>query len=205
MTLLADPGAITRAAARPDRTERLVLVRTSLTDPLRIDELRCGAGRIGICLCPGKRASSLTGPRWERDLPADLDAIGRWRADAVLTLIEDPEFHALQVPQLGAQVRARGIAWHHLPIADFQAPDARFETAWAERGPALLAQLRAGGRLVLHCRGGLGRAGTVAARMLVELDVPTDEAIAQVRRARPGAIETRAQVRYIQALVGRPI
>jgi protein-tyrosine phosphatase len=181
-------------------TRRTEHVRTSLTDPLRIDEVGGGVGRIGICLCPGKRGSSLTGLHWERDLAADLDAIRHWRADAVLTLIEDHEFQALQVPQLGSQVQARGIAWHHLPIVDFHAPDARFEAAWAQRGPALLAQLRAGGRLLVHCRGGLGRAGTVAARMLVELDMPTDEAIAQVRRARPGAIETQEQVRYIQAL-----
>jgi hypothetical protein len=194
----ADRALLTEPADRAHR------VRTSLSDPLRIDELRWGAGRIGICLCPGKQAASLTGLGWERDLAADLDAISHWRADAVITLIEAQEFHVLRVPQLGAAVRARGIAWHHLPIADFRAPDARFETAWAQRGPALLAQLQAGGRLLVHCRGGLGRAGTVAARMLVELDVPADLAMARVRRARPGAIETPEQVRYIQALARQP-
>jgi protein-tyrosine phosphatase len=194
----ADRALLTEPADRAHR------VRTSLSDPLRIDELRWGAGRIGICLCPGKQAASLTGLSWQRDLAADLDAISRWRADAVITLIEAHEFQTLRVPQLGAWVRARGIAWHHLPIVDFQPPDARFEAAWAQRGPALLAQLRAGGRLVVHCRGGLGRAGTVAARMLVELDVPADIAMAQVRRARPGAIETPEQVRYIRALAPQP-
>ena len=178
--------------------------RTSASDPLRIDPVAAGphGGQIGLCLCPGKRASSLSGRRWERDLAADLAVIARWPADAVLTLIEDPEFEALGVPQLGREVRALGIAWHHLPIVDFQPPDARFEARWADRGPALLALLRAGGRVIVHCRGGLGRSGTVAARMLVELDVPAPEAIARVRAVRPGAIETPEQLRYIAALAG---
>jgi ADP-ribosyl-[dinitrogen reductase] hydrolase len=176
--------------------------RTSRTDPLRIDELVpvAGAGRIGICLCPGKQAPSLTGPAWARDLASDLDTIERWRADHVLTLLEDHEFDELAVPQLGLRIRARGIRWQHLPIADYCPPDARFEAAWMQRGPDLLAQLRGGARVLVHCRGGLGRAGTVAARMLVELGAAPADAIAQVRSVRPGSIETRAQVGYILAL-----
>lgn len=54
--------------------------------------------------------------------------------------------------------------------------------------------------MVVHCRGGLGRAGTVGARLLVELGVTPAEAIQRVRQARPGAIETRQQERYVLGL-----
>jgi protein-tyrosine phosphatase len=180
--------------------------RTSLSHPLRIDELPAGPGdgRIGICLCPGKRASSQTGPRWERDLQLDLETLRRWRADAVLTLIEDHEFAALGVPELGAGVRSRGIEWHHLPVVDLRAPDSRLEAGWLASGPRLLALLRQGGRVVVHCRGGLGRAGTAAARLLVELGVPPRDAIERVRAARPGALESDAQVNYVLDLLRRP-
>jgi protein-tyrosine phosphatase len=60
--------------------------------------------------------------------------------------------------------------------------------------------LRWGSRVLVHCRGGLGRAGTVSARLLVELGVPPVEAIRQVRRVRVGAIETAAQERYVLGL-----
>ncbi|MEY8875900.1 MAG: cyclin-dependent kinase inhibitor 3 family protein [Leptothrix sp. (in: b-proteobacteria)] len=177
-------------------------VRTSLTHPLRIDEVAVGAagGRIGICLCPGKQGESLLGARWARDLDADLAVIRRWQADAVVTLIEDHEFDMLGVAALGPQVRASGIAWHHMPIVDVQPPDCRFETRWQRNGPKLLECLRDGGRVVVHCRGGLGRAGTVAARMLIELDTPACDAITQVRKARPGAIETAEQLAYVLRL-----
>jgi len=52
----------------------------------------------------------------------------------------------------------------------------------------------------VHCRGGLGRSGMIAARMLVELGTPADEAIARVRSARPGAVETSEQVAYVRAV-----
>lgn len=174
-------------------------VRTSASHPLRIDEVPAGqaGGLIGITFCPGKCGSSLGGSRWERDLGADLDVIALWRSAAVVTLIEDHEFDMLGVTQLGRLVQGRGIAWHHMPIVDVQPPDARFEAAWLTSGPDLLAILRGGARVLVHCRGGLGRAGTVAARLLVELGVAPFQAIERVRQARPGAIETAQQRDYV--------
>jgi protein-tyrosine phosphatase len=57
------------------------------------------------------------------------------------------------------------------------------------------------GKVLAHCKGGLGRAGMVAARLLVERGVSPDEAIASVRRVRPGAIETGLQERYLRAIL----
>ena len=177
-------------------------IRTSLSHPLQIDELRVEGvtGLIGITFCPGKLGESNGGYRWERDLGTDLNVIGEWRADAVVTLIEDHEFQMLGVPQLGEQVLARGIAWHHLPIKDVAPPDIRFEEGWVVSGPQLRGILRRGGKVLVHCRGGLGRAGTVAARLLVEFGVPPIDAVALVRRARVGAIETPQQMQYVLKL-----
>ena len=180
-----------------------VSVRTSLSHPLRIDEVviataaAAAAGRIGLCICPGKRGDSVMGGPWQRDLERDLEVVRRWMPHAVLTLIEAHEFQLLGDCNLGSRLRALGIEWHHLPIVDRQAPDARFEAAWAVCGPRVQSCLRSGGRILVHCRGGLGRAGTVAARLLVELDMPAADAVAQVRRARPGAIETDEQWQHV--------
>ena len=175
------------------------LFRTSLTDPLRIDEVKAGdaGGRIGLTFCPGKSGDSLAGSDWKRDLELDLDVVAQWRADAVVTLIEVHEFKLLGVIGLGDQICARGIEWHHLPIKDSAPPDARFEQGWQTSGPRLRGLLLQGGRVLVHCRGGLGRAGTVSARLLVELGVQASEAVTRVRSARPGAIETPEQLSYV--------
>jgi protein-tyrosine phosphatase len=187
-----------------DVTIHDISIRTSLSHPLRIDELNIDgvAGLIGITFCPGKRGESYGGYRWERDLGIDLNVIAEWHAAAVVTLIEDHEFEMLGVTQLGEQVLARGIEWHHLPIKDVAPPDMRFEEGWGVSGPQLFGILRRGGKVLVHCRGGLGRAGTVAARLLVELGVPPIDAVASVRRSRTGAIETPQQRQYVLNLPG---
>lgn len=173
--------------------------KTSLTHPLRIDTVSagCAGGLIGITFCPGKYGDSFTGAHWRRDLSVDLDVIQKWGANAVVTLIEEHEFVLLEVEELGVQIKARGMELHHLPITDVQPPDQRFEDGWSSVSKQLTDLLRSGGRILVHCRGGLGRAGTVAALLLVELGVPRSDAVNQVREARPGAIETRAQENYV--------
>lgn len=177
-------------------------IRTSLSHPLRIDVLAASPaqGEIGLTFCPGKKGPSNSDFDWDRDLDLDMDEVAAWKPKAVVTLIEDFEFTMLGVPTLGSAIQRRGIEWHHLPIVDVEPPDSRFETQWATIGPRLLQLLRSGGRVLVHCRGGLGRAGTVSARMLVEIGVPPAEAIRRVRQARPGAIETHAQERYALGL-----
>jgi protein-tyrosine phosphatase len=52
---------------------------------------------------------------------------------------------------------------------------------------------------VIHCRGGLGRSGTVAAACLVALGHGPAEAIERVRAARPGAVESRSQEEWVRS------
>ncbi len=174
--------------------------RTSQTHPLQIAEVRASPshGRIGITFCPGKHDKAAITGAWARDLSADLDAIGAWGARLVLTLNEPAELAALKVPHLGEEVRRRGLDWRHLPIADYSIPTDAFEKQWETHGRDIRALLRSGGDVLVHCKGGLGRAGMIAARLLVELGMTPQEAIREVRRARRGAIETPGQVAVVR-------
>ncbi|RAP42353.1 hypothetical protein BYZ73_06255 [Rhodovulum viride] len=174
--------------------------RTSRTHPLQIAEVSVGPGhgRIGITFCPGKHDPVASTGAWARDLDADLDTIAGWGARLVLSLVEEAELVALKVPGLGAGVRARGMVWRHLPIRDYSVPDDFFERQWTTTGPEIRTILRQDGDVLVHCKGGLGRAGMIAARLLAELGVAPPEAIRAVRRARPGAIETPAQLALVR-------
>ena len=185
----------TEEPAPPKRKSRAGRQRTSVTNPLEIAEIRPapGYGLIGITLCPGKvQPDALSGP-WARDLDADLDVIARWNAAIVLTLITKEEMKTLQVTNLKAGVIARRMAWRHLPIIDGATPDEDFEWLWGEHSETVRSRLRAGANVLVHCKGGQGRAGTVAARLLIELGWEPDAAIAAVRRVRDGAIEKRQE------------
>lgn len=157
-----------------------------------IPELACA--QIAITPCPGKR---------ERDLGLDLDQLNSWGAEAVVTLVQDEELEMLVVADMKTAVETRNMKWFHCPIPDFSAPGMFFEGCWVQRGDGKQIReiLKAGGKVVVHCRGGIGRAGTIASRLLIELGVATPkQALSRVRDARPGAVETWDQENHVMAV-----
>jgi ADP-ribosyl-[dinitrogen reductase] hydrolase len=182
----------------------MVIAKTSSSHPLRVDNLtiRGVSGVIGLTFCPGKKQRGALSGDWDRDLSTDLEAIKSSGAGALVTLMEEQELARFKVPvsELREKAAEIGLEWHHLPIRDVDVPDDRFESLWQNSGPRLRSLLLQGKKVVIHCLGGLGRTGTIAARILVEFGVDPDDAIKAVREARPGAIETGRQAEYIMKL-----
>jgi protein-tyrosine phosphatase len=172
-------------------------IKTSLSHPLRIDSVIApDGGLIGMTFCPGKQTDGLYTGLWHRDLVTDCLAIQKWRCAALVTLMEAHEFALLKVDALPQVTVNYNFRWIHAPIPDMQIPDARFEEQWQTLGPELHALLSAGDNIVLHCRGGLGRTGLMAARLLIERGMPPVEAVATVRAARAHTIETFEQEEF---------
>ena len=182
------------------RDGRDMKMRTSVTHPLRIDEIRIEnlAGVIGLTFCPGKTQKNGWTGAWQRSLDLDLAAIKTWGADAVVTLMESKELDLYDVRDLPGKVQGLGMTWIHLPIQDEQAPTKQFDLAWRTEGKALVEHLISGQRILLHCKGGLGRTGTVAAKLLIEFGYSADEAVNIVRNAREDTIDTGQQESYVR-------
>jgi atypical dual specificity phosphatase len=88
-----------------------------------------------------------------------------------------------------------GLAQLYLPVADFTAPT----QGQARRGvDAIHEAIDDGGRVLVHCDGGLGRTGTLVSCYLVSTGMSADDAIARVRELRPGSVETPAQVEAVR-------
>jgi len=177
-------------------------ILTSINSPLRINSivLPGNCGQIGMTFCPGKKDQSISGIIWNRDVNIDLCMISAWGASAVVTLLEKIEMEMLGVAILPSLLQKKGIEWHHLPIRDVDIPDQLFEEVWLKTGQRLREILTCNGKILLHCRGGIGRTGTIAAKLLVEFGYEPAAAITLVRRTRPGTIETKAQEQYVLQL-----
>jgi ADP-ribosyl-[dinitrogen reductase] hydrolase len=180
--------------------EQEMSVRTSESHPLIINAVQMPGcdGVIGITFCPGKKDNKSHTGIWDRDLDTDMMKVTEWGTTSLVTLMEDHEFDQLGVRQLPFKAMENGLIWFHLPIRDVSIPDFRFYERWSGIGLRLMETLIEGGRVVIHCRGGLGRSGMVAALLLIEAGVGSREAVENVRKARPGAIETVQQEAFVR-------
>ncbi len=199
--------AVLGANAVANSTVLRIMPITSISHPLRIDSVMLDStgGAIGMTLCPGKQwPYGITG-EWSRDLDADLRLIKVFGARAVVTLMEADELESVGVPvaSLEEKFRELDLEWFHLPIRDMDIPTQDWEEQWVHAARRLHMLLRTGERIVVHCLGGLGRTGTIAARLLVEFGMGPEEAIHRVRSARPGAIQSIQQERYVRGC--RPV
>jgi ADP-ribosyl-[dinitrogen reductase] hydrolase len=175
-------------------------VLTSATHPLIISEITVPglSGSIGITFCPGKKDMNSRSGIWDRDLDTDMKTLTNWGTQNLVTLMEDHEFDLLGVRQLPYAALAQGLTWFHIPIRDVSVPDFRFHERWPDIGMRLMTTLTGGGRVVVHCRGGLGRSGVVAALLLIESGMDNGTAMNMVRKIRPGAIETIWQETFVR-------
>ena len=83
----------------------------------------------------------------------------------------------------------------HLPVEDFHPPTLEQLHLFVDSAKATID---AGGAVGVHCAAGKGRTGTFLATYLVSTGLSPDEAIAEVRRLRPGSIETAEQEEAIR-------
>jgi atypical dual specificity phosphatase len=122
--------------------------------------------------------------------PGRVEELQWLRANGIeilLTLTEQPLSKS--------NINESGIFAIHEPIPDWQAPT-------IEQLERCLGIIRMANEkrfaVAVHCAAGIGRTGTILAAYLMSKGIPLDDAISQIRKLRPGSVESTAQVALLK-------
>lgn len=141
--------------------------------------------------CPGTKGTSVQ---------AAIETLKEAGASALITLMPAAELATHQAQALGEYCQVSGVAWFHCPIEDDHAPQTDFLSAWQQAGPAVHQLLSEGKTVAIHCKGGSGRTGLLAAQILLERGVSKDLVKSKVQALRPYALTLPPHVDYFNQL-----
>lgn len=141
--------------------------------------------------CPGTKGV---------DIKTSLQQLKAAGAVAVISLTPDSEMQQLHVNDIPALCRELGLGWFHCPIEDDQAPGSLFAVNWQVAAPQVHQWLRFGDKIAIHCKGGSGRTGLLAAQILLELGLDKTEVKTRVQALRPYALTLQPHLDYFNKL-----
>jgi len=135
-----------------------------------------------------------------------LESIAKLGCTNIISLVESHEIEDIcGLDFFSDQFKKHDFTWHHLPIVDYEIPDKAFMENWGNTYPGLLNELKNGNNIFIHCKGGIGRSGTVAAMFLIESGTENSHSILAVRSKRQGAIENEKQEDFVRSFEPRRI
>ena len=197
-------------------------VLTSEDSPIRVDWLPVqgvgddaqGAhadgrepGRLGLTFAPGKQGAGIgTHGYWKRSLVLDMDRLrDEYKVDVLIPLLTPDEYKTLSIEAYAEEAAKRGILVLRYPIPDVTAPTSVEGVRCVV--DFILSCVGLGMNVVVHCRGGHGRAGTIGACALVTAKgIGAKAAIELVREARDKrCVETWGQEEFVYSYAGEKL
>lgn len=176
--------------------------RDSVTDPYRIDFLPAEATAskfaLGLGMHPGRRDRGLS-TDWARDLPTDLQRIWDAGVRTIVCMVEEHEFSTLHIPEYVREAEDSGFDVIWFPVRDVSTP---ISHRLVHKVLIEVWQRLQVGHVLVHCRGGKGRTGTLACCLLELCGMPFDAALKLVRSVRKGTVETQSQEKWCEDFEG---
>lgn len=142
-------------------------------------------GTLALSICPGRKDD-----KHYRDTQRDLIYL-RKHFNVIVSLQYPYEYNKYGMGDYPTEVRRYGFIFYNFPIIDRKAPTLEeLINITNTLGPLLQ---RPEYHILIHCYGGLGRSGTIAAALALHFGIIYNQVIDFIRSNRPRAIQTQSQ------------
>jgi hypothetical protein len=149
---------------------------------------------------PTGRLAVMPRPRGDDWLP---DEVSNWHAaglNTIVSLLESHEVKELGLAEEHALCRSAGIEFISFPVVDRGVPASAREVLRLVDN--LVAAIRRGSAVGIHCRAGIGRSGLLVACVLSRLGVPEKEVFPRISQARGVRCpDTEAQTKWFASFL----
>jgi len=162
-----------------------------MSHPFDVLPLNEGSAALILTPCPGTKGTSID---------EAISTLRQAGAAAMITLMQETELIRHEVEKLGDLCAAHGMQWFHCPIEDDHAPEDDFAKAWQHAGPAVHQLLAQGKTIAIHCKGGSGRTGLMAAQIMSEHGHNKTYIKNAIQALRPKALTLPPHVDYFNML-----
>lgn len=116
----------------------------------------------------------------------------------LLSLMPQKELEKNNVETINSECNKHDITWFHLPINDDEAPQQPFTSRWNTHKTDILQAILQKQTIAIHCKGGTGRTGLVAALILNSVGYTKEEVYGLVQGIRPKALTIELQKEYFE-------
>lgn len=161
----------------------------NLNKLLKIDILKNNS-KIGMTILPGRKD-------WKRNLNSDVEEILKQKFTNIISLVTADELKIYGVPDLFEVYKNNNINFNHISIMDQGIPTVEEMNNIINHIDSCLLKNE---KVLIHCVGGLGRTGLIAAAYLKRNNkMTTTDAVSIVRDSRsPRAIESDLQMSFLE-------
>lgn len=146
-------------------------------------------GTLSLSSAPGKQVYS------PRNLDEDLVKLRGQGVEIIVCLLEWSEMVRIGIPDYPRRAQEHGFIFYHLAIQDHCVLEKSEDADAVVK--LVLQHLSEGHHVLIHCCGGVGRAGTITVCCLCRLGFAPDTAIKLVRSLRKGAVKRNVQVDFV--------
>ncbi len=151
-------------------------------------------GKLGLCGCPG---TLLDSNNQKIRIENTLKILKNHHIDIIVSLLEISELKSLGCDNLIKEIKLNNFVWFHFPIIDFNIPTKNSLLKLNLLLSDLERFLKKEKNIIIHCKAGLGRTGTIASLLLAKLGISPKDAVQYIRKYRPGSIDTDEQKNFV--------
>lgn len=156
--------------------------------PMPLKWIDCHAGRLGIMARP-------RGGEWLDD---EVRALSEAGVSRLVSLLTDAEIKELDLADLEGACKRQGIQFSRFAILDRGVPSD--STQADELVRMIVADVSAGGLVMIHCRAGIGRSAMIGAAVLAHWGTDPDIAFAKIAEARGWSVpDTPEQLEWVRS------